>query len=217
MAWASTSPTAGTRRRVSGWAAAPSFGASGARASSDPASRGGWEVPRPASAPTKTGTFRRDGEGRVGPASLDQALPKPSLGGEGSDRHAGHEIALAVFSMVSAKRSAEPRCERASSSLQFGRGVLILTGPAGGAWIPKGLPRLTLKQILTWADAHSAATGRWPTIRSGPVRDALGEDWSAINSALWKGFRGSRGDSSLAWLLAGQAAEAFPGQDPGLG
>ena len=32
------------------------------------------------------------------------------------------------------------------------------------------LPTLTLKQILTWADAHHRRTGNWPSRDSGPVR-----------------------------------------------
>src|SRR5258708_4296695 len=34
---------------------------------------------------------------------------------------------------------------------------------------PKGLPRLTIKQIRAWARAYRSATGRWPTPQSGPV------------------------------------------------
>ena len=37
---------------------------------------------------------------------------------------------------------------------------------------------LTLGRILAWADAHHAATGRWPTMwSSGAVRDAAAEAW----------------------------------------
>ena len=32
-------------------------------------------------------------------------------------------------------------------------------------------PTLRLDQILAWADAHHAATGKWPCNRSGAVRD----------------------------------------------
>src|SRR5690606_15074696 len=66
---------------------------------------------------------------------------------------------------------------------------------------PKDLPRLTIKQILAWADAHREATGRWPSSSSGPVAGAAGETWARINGALWAGGRGLRGGSSLARLL----------------
>jgi hypothetical protein len=64
------------------------------------------------------------------------------------------------------------------------------------------LPRLTLRRILSWADAHHRRTGAWPTSESGSVRQAPGETWVAINAALWRGGRGLAGGSSLARLLA---------------
>ncbi len=66
-------------------------------------------------------------------------------------------------------------------------------------------PRLTIAQILTWADAHHRRTGRWPTQTSGPVAGARGEVWGNINMALAKGLRGLAGPGapgSLAKLLA---------------
>jgi hypothetical protein len=65
-------------------------------------------------------------------------------------------------------------------------------------------PRLTVKQILRWADAHHQRTGRWPTTRSGPVHDAAGENWGRINGALFSGQRGLSPGSSLRRLLARQ-------------
>jgi hypothetical protein len=64
------------------------------------------------------------------------------------------------------------------------------------------LPRLTKKEILAWADAHHERTGQWPQIASGPVGDATGESWHAINLALYSGGRGLPGGSSLPQLLA---------------
>jgi hypothetical protein len=62
-------------------------------------------------------------------------------------------------------------------------------------------PRLTVEQILAWADAHYARTGRWPTAASGPVEGAPGEVWGHINAALYDGQRGLPGGDSLARLL----------------
>jgi hypothetical protein len=61
---------------------------------------------------------------------------------------------------------------------------------------------LTEAQILTWADAHHARTGKWPNLRSGRVADAPDETWSAIDAALRRGHRGLPEGSSLSWLLA---------------
>src|SRR5204863_293792 len=64
-------------------------------------------------------------------------------------------------------------------------------------------PRLTIDQILAWADAHYAATGEWPQLRSGRVRGSPFDDsWAALNSALQKGLRGLPGGLSLAQLLS---------------
>lgn len=66
------------------------------------------------------------------------------------------------------------------------------------------LPRLSLRQILAWADAHFRRTGQWPIERSGPVQDAPGETWMGIDGALVLGNRGLGGGSSLPQLLAEQ-------------
>jgi hypothetical protein len=66
----------------------------------------------------------------------------------------------------------------------------------------KQLSRLTVEQILTWADAHHERTGKWPGVRSGPIAEAPGETWTAVQMALRAGLRGFPGGSSLPQLLA---------------
>lgn len=61
----------------------------------------------------------------------------------------------------------------------------------------KQLPRLSKSQIVRWARAHRARTGRWPTADAGAVSEAPGETWNAIDSALRSGCRGLPGGSSL--------------------
>jgi hypothetical protein len=63
-------------------------------------------------------------------------------------------------------------------------------------------PPLTVEQILAWADAYHARTGRWPHARSGPVEGAPGEALSNINNTLARGHRGLPRGGSLARLLA---------------
>jgi hypothetical protein len=63
---------------------------------------------------------------------------------------------------------------------------------------------LSVELILGWADAHHAATGRWPSAGSGVIAAAPGETWSKVNSALWRGCRGLPGGMSLAKLFAGR-------------
>lgn len=61
--------------------------------------------------------------------------------------------------------------------------------------------RLTLEQILAWADAHWERMGEWPSVNSGAVRGVVGYTWQAIDKALRQGFRGLPSGSSLAKLL----------------
>src|SRR5262249_52267472 len=63
-------------------------------------------------------------------------------------------------------------------------------------------PLLRRRGILIWARAHYRRTGAWPTARAGPIADAPGETWRAVDEALRGGQRGLRGSLSLASLLA---------------
>jgi hypothetical protein len=63
-------------------------------------------------------------------------------------------------------------------------------------------PRLTIKQILTWADAHHRRSGKWPSFASGPVTGAPGERWASIHGILEKAGRGLPPGYTLATLLA---------------
>jgi hypothetical protein len=89
-------------------------------------------------------------------------------------------------------------------SLQGGSSLAQLLEEARGVRNPQNLPRLTVYGVLEWADAYYLRTGKWPTDRSGPVVEADGETWKAIDRALQAGVRGLPGGSSLARLLAEQ-------------
>jgi hypothetical protein len=78
------------------------------------------------------------------------------------------------------------------------------------------LPRLGVNQILSWADAYFRRTGQWPTRTSGPVNEAPGETWLAIDKALSNGSRGIRTRSSLAELLARRRGRRHKGAPPAL-
>jgi hypothetical protein len=62
-------------------------------------------------------------------------------------------------------------------------------------------PKLTIEQILAWADAHRRQAGDWPTVKAGPVPGAPGETWEGIDSALRLGTRGLPGGDTLPKLL----------------
>ncbi|MEE8170709.1 MAG: hypothetical protein V3T70_09185 [Phycisphaerae bacterium] len=70
--------------------------------------------------------------------------------------------------------------------------------------IPKNRPyqgRLTMGQILAWADAHYRRSGAWPRANSGTIRGAGGMRWDSVRGGLRYGRFGLRGGSSLARLL----------------
>jgi hypothetical protein len=52
----------------------------------------------------------------------------------------------------------------------------------------KALPKLAIRGILDWADAHWRRTGKWPSRSSGLIFDT-GEKWSAVDAALRSGTR----------------------------
>jgi hypothetical protein len=92
--------------------------------------------------------------------------------------------------------------KRGRRGLAGGSSLAKLLGKKRGVWTRVLLPRLSRQKILAWADAHHRRTGKWPTVSSGEVDDAPGENWIAIESALGHGSRGLRGGASLARLLA---------------
>jgi hypothetical protein len=86
--------------------------------------------------------------------------------------------------------------------LPGGSSLARLLARARGVRNIRALTPLNLRQILRWADAHERRTGTQPTRDSGPIVDAHGETWGAIDYAARFGRRGLRGQSSLAKLLA---------------
>jgi hypothetical protein len=90
--------------------------------------------------------------------------------------------------------------------LQGGSSLSRLLAQRRGRPHPMQRPPLTVAQILAWADAHHARTGRWPRKDSGAIPEATGEYWSSVDASLGLGHRGLPGGSSLARLLAEQRA-----------
>jgi hypothetical protein len=76
--------------------------------------------------------------------------------------------------------------------------VLLKTHRGGSAHQVKSM--LTVTQIVIWAEAHRKRTGKWPSADGGPVQEAPGENWCALNTALQDGLRGLPGGDSLSKL-----------------
>lgn len=89
-----------------------------------------------------------------------------------------------------------------SRGLPGGLSLARLLATERGVRNPAAAPRLTIEQVLSWADDHHGRTGGWPKLTSGAVAAAPGETWSGVNAALWAGTRGVPGGQSLARLLA---------------
>lgn len=62
-------------------------------------------------------------------------------------------------------------------------------------------PRLTVTQILEWADQSYRRNGHWPHHFTGRIKSAVDETWGGVNDALARGSRGLPGGSTLARLL----------------
>ncbi len=63
------------------------------------------------------------------------------------------------------------------------------------------LPRLTIKQILAWADEWFAKNGKWPGAKSGRIPETS-ENWGTIDQHLRGGGRGFPYRTTLARFLA---------------
>jgi hypothetical protein len=101
-------------------------------------------------------------------------------------------------------RAVETALRRGQRGLPGGSSLAQLLAHARGVRNKARLPALSRGQILAWADAHRARTGRWPTATSGPVVEAPGETWGAVAHALKEGLRGLPAGFSLARLLAAE-------------
>lgn len=86
--------------------------------------------------------------------------------------------------------------------LPVGSSLRKLIGERRGADKPVDHPRLSLQQILDWADTYHDRTGTWPTIASGAVAPSSEETWYRLDKALRRGTRGLPSGMSLPKLLA---------------
>src|SRR5207244_3117257 len=66
--------------------------------------------------------------------------------------------------------------EQGGRGLPGGSSLAKLLARHRGIRNQANIPRLTIAQILAWADAHYERAGQWPTHDSGPVESAAGEN-----------------------------------------
>jgi hypothetical protein len=90
---------------------------------------------------------------------------------------------------------------RGRRGLPGGSSLAVLLGEHRGKRNRAHPPLLQLERVLSWAKAHHKRTGRWPTALTGPIPEASGESWNAIDKALMRGRRGLPGGLTLAQLL----------------
>jgi hypothetical protein len=87
-------------------------------------------------------------------------------------------------------------------NLPGGSSLTQLLAERRGVRNQKKLSKLTIDQILRWADAYHHRTSEWPKHTSGPVDGATGETWIGVDQALRNGRRGLPCGWSLVKLLA---------------
>lgn len=92
--------------------------------------------------------------------------------------------------------------QRGKRGLSGGSSIAQLLAAHRGVRNRMAVPDFNASDILTWADACHARTGRWPKYNDGPIHAAPGETWAAVDTALLRGHRGLLGGSSLAKFLA---------------
>jgi hypothetical protein len=103
---------------------------------------------------------------------------------------------------------------RGSRGLPRGSSLARLLADARGYRNRRRLPPLDVRDVLDWADAHCARTGEWPRVRTGPIPEAPGETWAAVNAALATRSRGLTTGGSLARLLADRRGKRNVGALP---
>ena len=81
--------------------------------------------------------------------------------------------------------------------LSGGSSLAQLLAKERGVRNKKDLARLTVDQILAWADEHRQRTSVWPNRDSGPIPGRHGETWGHVDTTLRRGGRGLSGGSSL--------------------
>jgi hypothetical protein len=95
---------------------------------------------------------------------------------------------------------------RGSRGLTGGSSLARLLYRCRGIRSPQNVPPLHERKIFQWAKRHFCRTGQWPKGTTGPVVDAPGETWAAIDLALQRGTRDLPGGSSVARLLEERGA-----------
>jgi hypothetical protein len=98
-------------------------------------------------------------------------------------------------------QAVEMALRNGNRGLPGGSSVAQLLAEQRGVRNRMQLPPLSEQQILGWADAHRRCTGMWPHHQAGPILDAPGESWYAVDKALRDGHRHLPGGSSLSRLL----------------
>ena len=111
------------------------------------------------------------------------------------------ETSGAVYGVPETWHIIESALNNGHRGLPGGSSLARLLAEHRGVRNLKELPRLTIAQILKWADMHHRCAGKWPTGCAGPIEGIDGETWSGIDAALRDGHRGLRGGQSLRKVL----------------
>lgn len=99
---------------------------------------------------------------------------------------------------------------KGTRGLPGGDSVAKLLARRRGVRNKADLPLLTVEQITTWAVAHKARTGNWPTAHAGGIADAPGEAGRSHGRWSWWPRRGIAGVTAAAVDPAGRPVVPNP-------
>ncbi|HEV3005320.1 MAG TPA: hypothetical protein VGX78_12715, partial [Pirellulales bacterium] len=138
---------------------------------------------------------------RKPPLSLTQILAWADAHFERTGHWPGQDSGLVGDAFDTRWKAIDKALREGLRGLPGGASLAKLLAERRGVRNRGALPHFTEAKILEWTDAHHLRTGEWPKVQSGPIADAPGETWLAVDSALRAGKRGLEGGSSLAQVL----------------
>src|SRR5262249_33199337 len=132
------------------------------------------------------------------PSTRSSPGPTPTT----TEPASGHRSIREPSSMPPETRGARwTRHSASGGALPGGSSLAQLLEERRGVRNRANVPDLLPAEVLAWADAHHARTGRWPIRKSGPIPEAPGETWWAVDAAFVAGSRGLVGYGSLVRFL----------------
>jgi len=100
-------------------------------------------------------------------------------------------------------KSIDSALKKGGRGLSRGSSLSKLMTAHSGRRPHRDIQRLTLPEILRWADAYHRRTQHWPNIKSGTIPESRvpGETWATVGQAFFRGSRGLPSSLTLSRFL----------------